>query len=252
MKKVISTVLAMTLAAAMLCTGAVAVSEEQPADMQETVDLQQLIEQSGLTDEEVAEAQEIYGDDLPEVLEEYIAQADGVQPRFTPMGEYDWGRLTATMDTGVIIVSKDQSTVLRHGHAAICRYGTQVVEHPGLNGLSVIRDASVNFKNLGAVATFLPKNVTTQQKAQAAYYAENFLVGWQYGIAAPRTSTDRMNCATLVWKAYNYAGVDVCAPGTGTVKPSDLDVDGYNVKLYSTGQYTSGAWLLSEDDLVTE
>lgn len=104
----------------------------------------------------------------------------------------------------------------------------------------------------GAVATLLPRNVTDWQRIEASNYAAANLVGWQYNVIASRTSTDRMNCATLVWKAYNYAGVDVCAPGTGTVKPSDLDVDGYNVKLYSTGQYTSGAWLLSEDNLVIE
>ena len=62
----------------------------------------------------------------------------------------------------------------------------------------------------------------------------------------------RMNCATLVWKAYNAIGIDACAPGSGTVKPSHLDNSGYNVRLYSTGQYTSGAWLLSEDNLVIE
>lgn len=258
MKKVISTFLAMTFVAAMLCTGAVAVSEEQPADTQEAVDLQQLIEQSGLTDEEVAEAQEIYGDELPEVLEEYIAQTDWVQPRITAMTEAEWTQLTATMDTGVIIVSKDQKTGVRHGHAALCWKGTTVIEHPGKKDaddrevLSLKQDASVTFEDLGAVATFLPNNVTTQQKAQAAYYAENKLIGWKYGLLAPREDAGRMNCATLVWKAYHYANVDVCKPGSGTVYPSELDLDGYNRRLYATKQYSSIAWPFSDDIPVTE
>lgn len=254
MKKVISTVLAMTLAAAMLCTGAVAVSEEQSADMQSTVDLQQLIEQSGLTDEEVAEAQEIYGDELPEVLEEYAAQADGVQPRFTPMGSYDWQQLEKTFGAGVILLSKDESFLgARHGHAAICYNHTEIVEHPGLGELSRrIKIADTKWNQKGAVATLLPRNITDRQRIEASNYAAANLVGWQYDVRAPRASTDRMNCATLVWKAYNAIGIDACAPGSGTVKPSQLDDSSYNVRLYATGQYTSGAWLISEDDLLAE
>ena len=104
----------------------------------------------------------------------------------------------------------------------------------------------------GAVATLLPRNVTDRQRIEASNYAAANLVGWQYGVAALRASTDRMNCATLVWKAYNAIGIDVCTPGSGTVAPSQLDDSSYNVRLYSTGQYTSGAWLLSEDNLVIE
>ena len=189
----------MTFVAAMLCTGAVAVSEEQPADTQEAVDLQQLIEQSGLTDEEVAEAQEIYGDELPEVLEEYIAQENGVQPRFTPMGDYDWEQLTKTFGAGVIILSKDASTFgVRHGHAAMFYDHWKIVEHPGPEKLSRLIDIrDTEWKEKGAVATLLPRNVTDRQRIEASNYAKANLVGWQYGVGAPRVSTDRMNCATL-------------------------------------------------------
>lgn len=199
-----------------------------------------------LSSDDVAQAREMYKEDFPTVIEDYIKDTSPeISTSFSSMGSYDWSRLSGTFQTGVIIVSKDQSTIVRHGHAALCYTSTDIIEHPGTGKTSRRIAAESSFRNLGAVATFLPKGVTTQQKSQAAYYALNNLLGWSYNALAPRNSNSVMNCATLVWKAYNYAGVNVCSPGSGTVTPSALEVDGYNTRLYATGQYVSAAWPFS-------
>ena len=82
-------------------------------------------------------------------------------------------------------------------------------------------------------------------KSKKSHNYIRIVLGWSYNALAPRNSNSVMNCATLVWKAYNYAGVNVCSPGSGTVIPSALEVDGYNTRLYATGQYVSAAWPFS-------
>lgn len=206
---------------------------------------------TGIAKDEISEAREFYGNDFDEVMSEYVEVSSVTPMGFSPMGDYDWNRLKETFSGGVIIVSKDQSTVLRHGHAAICFTSTHIVEHPGTGQLSRLIAADQSFKNLGAVATFKPTGATNSQMLRAGNYACNNLLDWEYNVLASRTSSTKMNCATLVWKSYDYVDVEVCDPGTGTVYPSMLDVDGYTTQLYATGQYVGASWVFSAGE-VTE
>ncbi len=170
--------------------------------------------------------------------------------QFERMGTYDWNQLKSTFSAGVIIISKDQSTVLRHGHAAICFTSTYIVEHPGVGEKSRGIPVEEAFRDLGAVATFAPNDATTSQMRRAANYAYNNLIDWDYYLLADRDSPNKMNCATLVWKAYNYVDVPVCEEGSGTITPGQLDYDGYNTLLYQTAQYGGASWILSEGEVI--
>lgn len=248
MKKLICATLAATLLL-LFSTNAFALSPEQDYSALTNEELVLLLNS---TEEEIIEAREIYGDNFDNVVSEYL-NSDVALASFGPMGTYEWTNLSATFNTGVIIVSKDQSTILRHGHAALCYTSTDIIEHPGSGELSHRVTAESAFRNLGAVATFLPTGVTTQQKAQAAYYANNNLIGWEYSVIAPRNSTELMNCATLVWKAYNYAGVTICgSAANNTVYPSMIELDGYTTRLYATSQYLGATWIFSVGDEVVQ
>lgn len=56
----------------------------------------------------------------------------------------------------------------------------------------------------------------------ASNYAFNNLQGKSYNVIANRTS-DKVNCATLVWKAYNSQNVNIVNSTSGTVIPQDFD-----------------------------
>lgn len=206
---------------------------------------------TGLTEVDVEDARELFGDDFNTVMDQY-ATSDLQTASFGPMGDYCWDLLSDTFANGVIVVSKDQTTVLRHGHAAICYTSSYVIEHPGLNDISTMTSVSDAFEHLGAVATFIPTGSTLQERARAANYAYNNLQGWEYLLYAPRNSLASTNCSNLVWKAYNYVGIETCDPGDGYTTPSMFDTDGYNTLLYATDQYVGAAWIFSDNGAVTE
>ncbi|MBR6772906.1 MAG: hypothetical protein IKM29_05925, partial [Clostridia bacterium] len=58
--------------------------------------------------------------------------------------------------------------------------------------------------------------------SNAANYAYNNLQMLRYNPIAPRNG-DRVNCATLVWKAYNSQGVNIVDSTSGTILPREFD-----------------------------
>lgn len=58
----------------------------------------------------------------------------------------------------------------------------------------------------------------------AATYAYNNLRGWKYSLLSDREDTKTVNCATLVWKAYDSQGVNVVDNEfCGTIRPQAYD-----------------------------
>lgn len=194
-----------------------------------------------------------YGDDFNATIQWYLDSTRDLRlsskngnARVT---NSEWNSFSAATSKGSIIISKDGTfSSYRHGHAALCYLNSgstfDVVEHPGTGERSLRQAASVSFSEATTLASFMPKNVTTQQKNNATSYAASELTGWRYSALAGRGSTSYLNCATLVWKAYDYAGVSVCADddSTITVLPMQYDDTRYTTRQYANSAYLNTSW----------
>lgn len=177
----------------------------------------------------------------------------GVDMSYT-MSDTDWGNIYRAALTADIVVTKDYVTLgVDHGHSALMASGTTTVEHygpandnvPGANGLSDEYSFANLWKHTKTCRVYGYDGITGSQRSSIANYAKKNLTGWEYSAAASRTDGNKMNCATLVWKAYNSVGITLNGYWNGflsyTMLPSDFVEQNPNLSMKASVGWTSGA-----------
>lgn len=197
---------------------------------------------SGIPVEDLIEARDVYGDEFNSVIADYInsavhidREARAQQPKILADAETgasyvsksrisndNWEFMEEKFKKGQILITDDATTLgYSHGHAAILYSTTHTVEHLGKNTTTYSGYYNVSWwQSFDTIKSFNYSDEEVMNKA--AEYAYNNLQGKEYNVIADRTST-KVNCATLVWKAYNSEGVNIVNSTSGTVKPQDFD-----------------------------
>lgn len=203
-----------------------------------------------LEDELGVDVYEYFGIDLPTKsdYEEYLLYSDseeyhnsgenGISPQSGvgidenyQMEIKQWNALLALAREGAsdILITKDCSTVgAKHGHTALVYGGGKNVEHlgptnskiPGSTGKSRYISMSVFWSHCKTCRLYeVPEARENGLEIDIAEYARNNLVDWNYSPLADVNSSSVINCATLVWRAYNENGItlnhtdNTCVPG---------------------------------------
>ena len=169
------------------------------------------------------------------------------------MPSSDWSRIYGAAYGADVIVTKDFVTMgVDHGHAALMVSGTKTVEHygsgnddlPGANGKSGEYYFSNLWRHVKSCRVYRYDGITSDQKSDICEYARENLVGWDYSVAASRTNSSKMNCATLVWKAYNHAGITLNGYWKGfpsyTMLPSDFVLENPDLKMMASAGWSGG------------
>lgn len=197
---------------------------------------------SGVPVEDLVEAREVYGTDFDEVIAKYISSKVSIdyekraqQAKVyadaetginyianSRISDSSWEFMKETFRKGQILITDDASTLgYSHGHAAILYSTTYTVEHLGKNTTKYSGYYNVSWwQSFDTIKSFNYSDTVVM--TNAANYAYNNLRGKEYNALANRTS-DKVNCATLVWKAYNSQGVNIVDSTSGTVLPVDFD-----------------------------
>lgn len=197
---------------------------------------------SGIPVEDLIEAREVYGDDFNSVVDDYInsiVHIDYEDRKQQPVILYDgetgietiaksrisnerWNYMKEKFKQGQILITDDAGTLgYNHGHAAILATSTITVEHLGKNTTEYSGYYDVSWWQSFDTIKSLKYN-NEHIMIDASNYAFNNLQGKSYNVIANRTS-DKVNCATLVWKAYNSQNVNIVNSTSGTVIPQDFD-----------------------------
>lgn len=175
-----------------------------------------------------------------------------------------WNEVKGKASAADILITRDCTTLnIDHGHAALACGDGKTVEHygpkigglKGATGLSVYADMETVWRHCKTLRIYEcnqvkndnPKNGDDALSKKIVDYAKNNLVGWQYAIHANRRNGIYVNCATLIWKAYNANGIEFQGYWAdsfigGTFLPSDYVIENSD-KL--TMKYTLG-WGHSE------
>lgn len=207
-----------------------------------TMNNEEISQLSGIPVEDLIEAREVYGDDFNDVVADYIAskvyvdhEARAQQPKVladaetgtsyvskSRISDANWEFMKEKFRKGQILITDDATTLgYSHGHAAILVSSTNTVEHLGKNTTTYSGYYDVSWwQTFDTIKSFNYSDKDVM--SAAADYAYENLQGKEYNVIADRTSS-KVNCATLVWKAYNSEGVNIVNSTSGTVKPEDFD-----------------------------
>lgn len=205
-----------------------------------------LAEMSGTSIQEVEEAKSYYGTKFNAMFENYINNvrlpdnygstepasvvfADaktGIEYSYKPsarISQEHWNFMKETFKKGQILVTDDASTLsVDHGHAAIMVSTTHTVEHLGKTTSKTSGYYDVGWwQGFNTMKSYNYSSTDVMNKA--ANYANNNLQNWNYNAFSDRNSASTVNCATLVWKAYNSQGVNTVNSTSGGVYPVDFD-----------------------------
>jgi len=155
------------------------------------------------------------------------------------MSDNQWSVMKSNAKKGDILVSKDQSTLwVNHGHAALVYSdGSLTVEHTG-EGKSNVYNIT-RWKDRETMRIYYPSGTSTTTRGNAANYAYNKLRGWEYGALAKCDNSKKLNCATLVWKAYKSIGVTLQKTSGGSCRPKCF-VEGSAKTVYKTNANWGG------------
>lgn len=241
MKRKISCIV---LALLLILSNATMAFATETAESYSTMSNQKLAEITGLTENELAEARVVYGADFNSVISDYLTRIVNVdyeerksKPRVFADAETNtsyiannarisdnhWEFMKETFKKGQILVTDDAAEIIHSfGHAAIMVSTTHTVEHLGkfTSDLSGYYDVSW-WQAFDTMKSFNYSDTSTM--TAAANYANTNLRNWQYNALSDRTSTSSVNCATLVWKAYNSQGVNIVDSTSGVVYPEEFD-----------------------------
>jgi uncharacterized protein YycO len=174
---------------------------------------------------------------MQQVWKAQMKQSSGTNEEPMTYDQYTYMKEKA--DKGDILVTKDQSTLgVNHGHAAIVyEDSAYTVEHTG-EGTSD-KYSIYRWRNRYTMRDYYPTGTTATTRAKAANYAYSNLTGWEYSALPSCTNSSKLNCATLVWKAFNYAGVTLQKTGAGGCTPICF-VEGSPGTTYWSGVNWSG------------
>lgn len=176
----------------------------------------------------------------------------GVDMSYT-MSDTDWGKIYRAALTADIVVTKDYVTLgVDHGHSALMASGNTTVEHygprnenvPGATGFSDEYSFANLWKHTKTCRVYGYDGITSGQRSSIAKYARENLRGWEYYANADRTDNTKMNCATLVWKAYNSIGLTLNGYWNNilsfTMLPSDFVEQNPDLSMKASVGWTSG------------
>lgn len=140
------------------------------------------------------------------------------------MTAYQYSQIEDVATKGNVIITKDNTTLgIQHGHAGIVYencYST--IEALGYGYESQWQLLST-WKDHYQVRLYYPGDVTEENRYNAGDYAYNNLRGWSYQVLPSVTSGSNLNCATLVWRAYNNgAGKTFVYNSAGTLIPQNM------------------------------
>ena len=244
MKKIISFILAIMMVATL---GVTAFADETPnyASMSN----KKLSEISGITIEELVEARAIYGEEFGSVIADYIkrttlsneknelSKTETSRISTRSMSNSNWLRLSENFISGQILLTDqaDIKDIYTHGHVAILYDETTTVEHIGKKEgtdspnydeatgkyLSGNYDVSWWKDHYTRIKTLNYSSETVMRVA--GIYAYNNLQGIPYNAIAPKNNSSVVNCASLVWKAYNNYGVNILDSNRLYALPKDFD-----------------------------
>ncbi len=169
------------------------------------------------------------------------------------MPSADWSKIYGAAYSADIVVTKDYVTLgIDHGHSALMVSGSTTVEHygpandevPGADGFSDEYPFANLWKHTKTCRVYRYDGITSKQKSDITSYAKNNLKGWAYNAIANRDDDNAMNCATLIWKAYNAGGITLNGYWQGfpsyTMLPSDFVEQNPNLRMKASVGWTSG------------
>ena len=213
-----------------------------------------LSEITGLSIKELNDTREMYGDEFNDAISNYIkhiVHIDYEERARQPIivEDYEtgtrqvlqnrnfcegWELLSARFKRGQIIITDEgDKWGFDHGHAAILYSTTETIEHRGYSDrVSGKYDVTWWGEYYTAIKTLKYSDQLVMNSA--AIYAFNNLQNRQYSPIAPRRASV-VNCATLVWQAYDSTGVNVVDSTTGTVLPKYYDTSSKLTPVYSIG-----------------
>lgn len=198
---------------------------------------------SGIPVKQLEYAREYYGDNFAEVISEFMSYqisnkqlktndsivlledaTEGIVGSYNPTSRITaehWDFISETFKPGQILLTDDAAKTF--GHVGMLRTETHTVEHKGKDSeLSGCYDVRW-WKNFDTMKTF---NYISDSDimGDAATYAYNNLQGLEYNLLSDKEDTEKVNCATLVWKAYDSQGVNVVDDEYfGTIRPQAYD-----------------------------
>lgn len=194
--------------------------------------------------------------DTPEGVEYStgVSNTSGISPYSTTSIDFSynmpitqWQALCNIADASDILVTRDCTTLsVPHGHAALVYDSTMTVEHmgptllgiTGSTGKSVYTGISNVWSHCKSCRLYeSPEAKSYGVESDITDYAKSNLTGWSYDLLADKNSTTKVNCATLVWKAY-YWGGDITMNGdsdTKTIVPADFVERNNLTMLFTTG-----------------
>ena len=123
-------------------------------------------------------------------------------------------------DKGDILVSKDSTTFgVNHGHAALVyEDSAYTIEAPGGDEKSD-KYTIYRWRKRYTMRDYYVTRTTGTLRRAAADYAFDNLRGWDYYALPKCTNTSELNCATLLWKAFNSQGITLQKTGAGGCTP---------------------------------
>jgi uncharacterized protein YycO len=136
------------------------------------------------------------------------------------MTDDQWEEMKKESKKGDILVSKDQTTfTVNHGHAAIVyKNGERTVEHTG-TGKSDDYPIETSWRNIKTMRIYYLGIVDDESMVAIADYAFDNLKGKDYDMLANRKNKKKVNCATLVWQAYDSQDFQLNYAPSGSVTP---------------------------------
>lgn len=188
-----------------------------------------LSQYTGLSVAELKSIENTQGD-LTKLFGVYVEDTRGDYSTFSssnpsddvvPMTQAQYNNLLNTVVDGDILVTKDSWTVIiNHGHSCMVDdvYKTStstsvyVIEAFGPGTLSdryKLGDLHNHWRNYNRVRVYYPTNTTATVRNNAATYAWSNLQDKEYDALADVNSSKYLNCATLVWKAYDSQNVSL-------------------------------------------
>ncbi len=162
------------------------------------------------------------------------------------MPELQWNSLLRIIQPSDILVTKDCMTLdLDHGHAALACGDGMTVEHrgprnvgiPGATGESEHLDMAAVWRHCQSCRLYEVPEIDDDDdtKENIVDYAIDNLIGWNYLLTANIESESNLNCATLVWKAYESEDITLGHILSFTVIPSDfVECNDFDM-IFSTG-----------------
>ena len=212
-KKLIS----MLLAVAMVCSANICGVVAESVDYSMLPDAK-ISELSGIPLDELDTLKKL--PNFEELINDYIPMCMDVKTNYKKVDQNTsaarmpssaWNTIKGKIYKGNILISRDQSSawgLFNHGHAAIAYDRDTTVEALGTKSGPSNSYNSNWWADLVQVRLYM-ENVTSGDTVQnaAGNFAYNSLKNIPYETLASCSNTKTLNCATLVWHAYNSTGV---------------------------------------------